>query len=283
MSSTGAKSALPIRADAVVLDNVCESGVNYRIALDVPGWPGAAAGQFLMLSAGAQTEVLRTDPLLPRPMAVYRGHEAAPKGAAARVEVLYKATGRGTRLIAQARPGEVLRVVGPLGEGFPDVGAGERAILVGGGTGVASLYEVAARAAAANADVQLVLGARTIDDLMGRSDFSSLGVELTIATEDGSAGIKGLVTDALGPLLADADAARRSVLYVCGPTPMMRACASLAEQAGARCLVSLENNMACGFGVCLGCAVPLREGGFALVCTRGPVLDADAVAWEGLP
>jgi dihydroorotate dehydrogenase electron transfer subunit len=283
LSSTADPSALPIRADAVVLGNVCEAGVNYRIALDVPGWPGAAPGQFLMLSPGAQTEVLRTDPLLPRPMAVYRGHESAPEGAGTRVEVLYKATGRGTRLIAQARPGECLRVVGPLGEGFTPIAGGDRAILVGGGTGVASLYELAVRGVAAGGEVELVLGARTIADLMGRADFEALGAGLEITTEDGSHGHRGLVTDALAPMLTGGADLSRTTLYVCGPTPMMRACAELAAKAGVRCLVSLENNMACGFGVCLGCAVPLSEGGFALVCKRGPVLEAGEVAWEGLP
>jgi dihydroorotate dehydrogenase electron transfer subunit len=283
LSSTGAESALPIRADAVVLENVCESGVNYRIVLEVCGWPGAAPGQFVMLSPGAQTGVSRSDPLLPRPMAVYRGHAPASETHGARVEVLYKATGRGTRLIAEARPGERLRVVGPLGEGFPPIHAGRRAILIGGGTGLASLYELAVRGVAAGAEVQLVLGARSIDELMGRADFEALGAGLEITTEDGSHGLHGRVTDALSPMLERAIDDRRTTLYVCGPTPMMRACAALAKTAGVRCLVSLENTMACGFGVCLGCAVPLAEGGFALLCQRGPVLDADAVAWEGLP
>jgi len=202
LSSTAHPSVLPIRADAVVLDNVCEAGVNFRIALDVPEWPGANPGQFLMLSAGVQTEVLRTDPLLPRPMAVYRGHAPAPEGAGPRVEVLYKATGRGTQLISQARPGERLRVVGPLGEGFAPIGSGDRAILIGGGTGVASLYELAVRGVAAGGEVELVLGARTIADMMGRADFEALGAGLEITTEDGSHGLRGRVTDALAPILA---------------------------------------------------------------------------------
>ena len=80
--------------------------------------------------------------------------------------------------------------------------------------------------------------------------------------------------------LDEGDAAR---LYVCGPTPMMRRCAEIAAERGAPCVVSLENNMACGFGVCLGCAAPLAGGGFALVCRDGPMFDAGAIAWEGLP
>ena len=266
----------PIRAEGVVLENHDQGGGNFRITLEVPGWPGAEPGQFLMLSAGALSDVLRTDPLLPRPMAVFCG-----AGEGDRVEVLYKVHGRGTALMGEARPGERLRVVGPLGHGFPTPEGGERAILVGGGTGVASLYELARRAG--GTELHLILGARTIGDLMGRSEFEALGAPLQITTEDGSRGLKGRVTDALGPLLEQPSDASRTRVYVCGPTPMMRACAALCERAAADCLVSLENNMACGFGVCLGCAAPLSEGGFDLVCRAGPVFPAESIAWEGLP
>ncbi len=269
----------PIRAEAVVVENVDLGGGNLRLILDVPGWPGAEPGQFLMLSAGALSEVARTDPLLPRPMAVYRG--ASPGD---RVEVLYKIHGRGTRLMAEAGPGARMRVVGPLGCGFPIPVAGERAILVGGGTGVASLYELARLAGeVGEVEVQLILGARSIGDLMGRTDFEGLGQPLEVTTEDGSHGRRGRVTDALAPLLGAEHATSSSRVYACGPTPMMRACATLCAEAGVACFVSLENNMACGFGVCLGCAAPLEEGGFALVCRAGPVFEAGDVAWADLP
>jgi dihydroorotate dehydrogenase electron transfer subunit len=115
---------------------------------------------------------------------------------------------------------------------------------------------------------------------MGRDDFAGLGVSLLVATEDGSDGRRGLVTDRLSELLAEGDAA---TVFACGPTPMMRRCAELAAERSVACLVSLENNMACGFGVCLGCAAPLSQGGFALVCRDGPIFDATTVRWEGLP
>lgn len=282
MTSAGRESSLPIRVDAEVLENRAEGRNSHRLVLRVPNWPGAEPGQFLMLSAGARTSVERSDPLLPRPMAVYRGHAAAAGDAGARVEVLLQIVGRGTRLIAETLPGQHLRVVGPLGRPFPPIEPGMAAILVGGGTGVASLYALAARAAG-RARVSLILGARTVADLMGHDDFAKLDVELEITTEDGSRGRHGLVTDALAPLLEAVTDPARTTLYSCGPTPMMRACAELAKPRGVRCLVSLENNMACGFGVCLGCAVPKREGGFALVCSSGPVFEAGEVRWEELP
>ncbi len=141
-----AQVALPLRVDAEVRENRAEGGSNFRLRLAVAGWPGADPGRFVMLSPGARGAAPRFDPLLPRPMAVYRtlGAAAPPE-----IEVLYKVTGRGTRLLAETHAGDRVRVVGPLGVPFAMPVAGRRALLVGGGTGIASLYELAARAAAA--------------------------------------------------------------------------------------------------------------------------------------
>ena len=272
-----APAALPLRIDAAVLENRSEGGTNYRLRLAVAGWPGAEPGHFVMLSPGARGAALRFDPLLPRPMAVYRTLTGA---ASPEIEVLYKATGRGTQLLAEARVGDLVRVVGPLGVPFALPEAGRPALLVGGGTGIASLYELAARAAALG-PVVVMLGARNAADLMGCDDFAALGVELRIATEDGSRGHRGRVTELLeAALVGDR---RDESIYACGPTPMMRRAAEIATARGRCCQVSLENHMACGFGVCLGCAVPRADGTIALVCRDGPVFDADQVAWAGVP
>lgn len=295
----------PTRSRAQVLAQLPE-GNGRRLTLAVPGWQGSLPGQFLMLAAGAEGGAIRRDPLLPRPMAVYRelGNLAAGElqdeaGSPARViEVLYRVVGRGTALIADLREGERVPLVGPLGRGFLQVDpamasapgaplserAGDRtqppALLVGGGTGIASLYEWARVLAERGRRVVVMLGARTAGDLLGWSDFAALGVELVGTTEDGSVGTPGLVT---GPLEARLREASGATVYAVGPTPMMRACASLAETYAAACFVSLENPMACGFGVCLGCAAPRRAGGFALVCRSGPVFDAREIDWAGLP
>jgi dihydroorotate dehydrogenase electron transfer subunit len=265
-------TALPERLDAEILENLVENGPNRRLRLAVgDAWPASEPGQFVMLSPGSLPAAPRFDPLLPRPMAVFRREGGA-------LDVLYKVTGRGTALLAAARPGERIRVVGPLGHGFPLPEPGERAVLVGGGTGIASLYDLAARASA-RGPVTALLGAQTADALMAVDAFGALGVELGIATEDGSRGHRGRVTELLGPALAG-----RARVYACGPTPMMRAAAEQAERAGRPCLVSLENRMACGFGVCLGCAVPRRGGGgFGLVCKEGPVFPSAGLALEALP
>lgn len=277
--------APPIRARARVLANEPDrNGCKLRLA--VPGWPGAIPGQFVMVGAGAEASVPRHDPLLPRPMAVYR--DLGPvEGRAAderAVELLYRVVGRGTTLLSEVEPGDTVSIVGPLGKGFPVTAGEEPALLAGGGTGIASLYELARALVAVGRPVLVMLGARSEADLIGRDDFAALaseGVELVCTTEDGSAGILGRVTAPLRERLEAAGGA--ATVFAVGPTPMMRACGELAASHNTACLVSLENPMACGFGVCLGCAAPRREGGFSLVCKAGPVFDAREIAWEGLP
>ena len=231
-----------------------------RIVLEVPDWPGHRPGQFVMLGLG--NDARNRDPLLGRPMAVYRGD-------AQNLEFRFKVVGRGTRILSGLSAGATIGIVGPLGNGFPDPLSGS--VLVGGGTGIASLLQLAA---AVPDGARVLLGGRSRDQVLGLADFQALGVDLQVATEDGSEGHRGLVTDLL-------EAAQDQTIYACGPTAMMRVAAEIAHKAGARCLVSLETPMGCGFGVCLGCAVETAAG-FRYVCTHGPVFDARAIDWETL-
>lgn len=300
------KTPAAVRADAEIVENRALGGANRLLVLRVPDWPGARPGQFLMLSPGPIASVRRDDPLLPRPMAVFRerrdplrkpdalgtpdlgkpdpgrepeGMRARERGGGVLVEVLYKVEGRGTTLLAAGRAGELVRVVGPLGRPFSLPEAGSRIVIVGGGTGIASLHGLAA-VAAETSRVTVILGARRERDLMARAEFEGLALELAITTEDGSVGEKGVATAPLERALALGDVVR---VYSCGPTPMMRRCAEIAALHGVACVVSLENTMACGYGVCLGCAAPRVEGGYALVCRDGPVFDAREIRWDGLP
>ena len=279
MSSASPRRRAPIRGVGRVRSLSDEGGVNRRLVLALPRWPGSEPGQFVMLSPGERGAAPRSDPLLPRPMAVYRTH-AADGDADPALEILFKVHGRGTALLADVETGADVTVVGPLGTPFPDPPPGARAVIAAGGTGIASVYELAARLHARGVRTAVLLGSRSARDLMGESDFAASGVPLAIATEDGSRGARGLVTDLLDDALAGA---QPTAVYACGPTRMMAAVARVAEQRGITCWASLENPMACGFGVCLGCAAPLRSGGFALVCRDGPVLPAHDVAWESLP
>jgi dihydroorotate dehydrogenase electron transfer subunit len=164
-------------------------------------------------------------------MAVYR---ADTSGGSSDVEILYKTVGRGTALLAEALPGQRVTIVGPLGKAFPLPRSGEHVTIVAGGTGIASVYELAARLAGTH-PVEVLFGARTASDLMAVEDFEALKIPLRVATEDGSAGVRGVVTDLLesaidGPMVGgDLPGSGRRV-YVCGPTAMMRRCAEIASQ-----------------------------------------------------
>jgi dihydroorotate dehydrogenase electron transfer subunit len=226
------------------------------LVLRAPGWPAHAPGQFAMLRVCGPGH---SDPLLPRPMAVFRAQ-------ADRVEFRYKVVGRGTARMAALHPGDAVELLGPLGRGFP-LRDGP-ALLVGGGTGIASLYELAR---ALPGPVTVVLGARTAGDLLALEDFRELSAQLRIATEDGSLGTRGRVTDAL-------ELAPGTTVYACGPDAMMHAVAQRAAAAGLPCLVSLESPMACGFKICLGCAIR-TPAGIRYVCHDGPVFDADELGW----
>ncbi len=266
----------PVRAVAEVLANDAEGESSRRMQLRVPDFPGFAPGQFAMLSAGPLMTAPRTDPLLPRPMAIYRAIDA-PGGPA--IEILYKITGRGTSLLAEARPGQKISIVGPLGRAFPHPEPAERVLIVAGGTGIASVFDLAAQLRSSHG-LSVLLGSRTAGDLMAVEDFESLGIPLQIATDDGTRGARGQVTDLLSAALESAESTR---VFTCGPTQMMHRCAQICAAADVPCIAALENHMACGFGVCLGCAAPLVRGGYALVCRDGPAFDAALIDWERLP
>jgi dihydroorotate dehydrogenase electron transfer subunit len=228
------------------------------LRLRAPGWSAHEPGQFAMLRL--ESGPGHSDPLLPRPMAVFRAGLDW-------VEFRFKVVGRGTARLARLRRGDAIDLLGPLGRGFP-VALGP-ALLVGGGTGIASLYELAARI---GKDATVLLGARTASELLAVDAFAALPVDLRLATEDGSSGARARVTDLL---VAPGPGGR---VYACGPEPMMRAVARFAAEANAPCFVSLESPMACGFRVCLGCAVPALDG-FRYVCHDGPVFAASELGW----
>jgi dihydroorotate dehydrogenase electron transfer subunit len=230
------------------------------LAFEVAGWPPHAPGQFVMLALDPTG--LTLDPLLPRPMAIFRRDGDV-------VEVRYRVVGRGTALLARREPGDTIGVLGPLGRGFPLTSG--PATLIGGGTGIASLYELAAAIPGA----RVLLGGRSQVDVMALDAFRGLDVDLRITTEDGSLGHRGRVTELLDPRSDE-------TLYACGPHGMLHAVHDVAQKAGVPCWVSLESPMACAVGICLGCAVATREG-FRYVCTHGPVFDAASLRWELLP
>lgn len=234
----------------------------------------AKPGQFVMLRGE-----WGRDPLLPRAFSILRTN---PDGSA---DVLVKAVGRGTRLLEGVTTGAKLSVLGPLGSAFePAENSGDW--LVAGGVGLAPLLWYAERYKAKQH--HLLYGARSAGDLVLLDEIRAAGCVVTLTTEDGSAPAgwsvhKGRVTDALAMLLPKRSAPGTRIL-TCGPNPMMRAVVELARAHVAgradphalQCLVSVEGEMACGIGACLGCAVPLTDGTkpFGYACTDGPVFDS---------
>lgn len=189
--------------------------------------------------------------------------------------ILVKKVGPGTHFLANAQSGDRMSVLFPLGRGFQIPDEDSQTLLVGGGVGVAPLLMLAAELFKNNHKPDILLGGRSESDLLKRDSFGKYGIVHT-TTEDGSHGVKGFVTNhsALG-----LDIRNYSKIYCCGPEPMMKAVASLARINGIACEVSLENTMACGYGVCLCCVTETTEGN-KCVCTEGPVFDINRLKWQ---
>jgi NAD(P)H-flavin reductase len=222
------------------------------------GGPRPQAGQFYMLSTATRWGGGDGErPFLPRAFSVLR----APAGTD-ELQFLIEDVGPGTKRLAELRDGDQLLLVGPLGQGFAPPVDGRRPVLIGGGVGIAPL-----------AIWQDQLGAEEPTVLLGFRDRAHVaGAALlsgaTVATDDGSQGHPGLITDLLRAHLSD-----HITIYACGPPPMLEAVRALSQEHEVPAQLALESGMACGFGACFGCVVPTRSG-YIRLCLEGPVLDA---------
>jgi len=222
----------------------------------------AVPGQFIEVRTGSGT-----DPFLRRPFSV-AGADRAEGSIVLYVDVV----GPGTGLLCSMRRGECVNVMGPLGSGFDtNLGGGGPCVLVGGGTGAAPLFFLAKRLTeTARRKVTFMAGAKNADSLNAVESMCG-GVTVMTATDDGSAGYHGFVSELLDENI---DVVEPSAIYACGPAEMMRAVSRIAARRNIPCQVSLEERMACGLGVCLGCAVRLKDGRMVRSCVDGPVFDA---------
>ena len=232
---------------------------------------GARAARFVML--GFQG---RTDPLLPRPFSISDVVPAADGTVV--TEILYKPAGRATGLMTTLRPGDQVHLLGLLGNGFPDPTPGHRPVLLAGGIGNAPFaYHVRELLAGPfkgrSSDVHLFLAGRNKDEIYIQDFVRRSGVTIVEATDDGSVGRRGFVTDALAACLGDLGTIEA---FACGPTPMLSAVKRLAAAHGFRAHLSVEELMACGYGVCNACVVPKADGsgGYRKACQEGPVFEA---------
>jgi dihydroorotate dehydrogenase electron transfer subunit len=285
-----------------VVENRPLTGGHFVLSLDCPRQAQATRpGQFAMVRL-----LGRSDVLLRRPMSIYdvtprsarRGKRGAREKAAGHrralqhqtqeiVQLLYKIVGRGTRLMAGLKSGDQVGLLAPLGHGFleeeylPRAQAADEVLHVAGGIGIAALLLPARDLARAGVRQRLFFGGRTKDDLVGLEKFQPLVSQAILATENGSRGYRGFVTQPLADFL-ERSRKKKFLMMVCGPWAMLEAAVALGRQYGHPCLVSMENRMGCGLGVCLGCSIRVDgegHGAYQRVCTEGPVFWAEKVVW----
>jgi len=242
---------------------------HYRMVLHAPAIAKESrAGQFCMMQVQEGYY-----PFLRRPMCFERIFPDS-------VSILYKVEGEGTRLMARLTPGQTMNLQGPLGQPFPLDSQYERHVIVSGGIGVAPFPALAeAIKAELGKTPEVILAARTEEMLLCEQEFAEMGCKVHLATDDGSAGVKAFASQVLEDLAPTGN----TVVYCCGPMPMMRATHEVCGRLGLKCLASLEAEMACGDGVCLGCVVEanveIEAERMVRVCYDGPVFDSTTIKW----
>ncbi len=254
------------KEQAKVLSQACIATDIYSLWLSVSFANEVKAGQFVTLYLNDRSR------LLPRPISICEAD--AQQGA---IRLVYRTVGAGTKEISGLQAGDEIQVMGPLGNGFPlEVCSGKRVLLVGGGIGIPPMYQTAKNLIRAGVDVRFVAGYRSSETYLLEDMQKTAPV--TVATDDGSLGVHGTVTDAIL-----AESLQADIIFACGPKPMLRSLKEYAEAHNTELWVSMEERMACGIGACLGCVCKTtREDGHshvknARVCKDGPVFPAGEV------
>jgi NAD(P)H-flavin reductase len=254
-------SEAPFSRRLLTVTGMQELGAYRVLKVADPDTPEPDPGQFAMLAAAEDWGGgLDERPYLPRAFSIARreGSES---------HYLLEDVGPGTRRLCELREGEQVLTLGPLGRGFTPPPAGRRAILAGGGAGIAPL---AILQDALGPEATVLVGFRDGERAAG----ASLLRDTRVATDDGSAGHHGPLTDLL---VAELERDAHALVYACGPAPMLEAVRAMCAVRSVPAQLALEAPMACGFGACFGCAVPSRGGGYLRVCVDGPVIEADAL------
>ncbi len=260
----------PIIVPAARVVSAGRFGAYRELTIEAPEiTEGARPGQFLNICVqpgGAR--------ILRRPFSIARADRAAGT-----VMVVFDPVGIGTQWLGARTKGDALDVVGPLGHGFNVTAEPGVDLVVGGGYGTAALSFLAAELDARGGEVPAIVGARSRTRAYEDSVLDESCASIAIVTDDGSAGVQGVVTDPMPEMI------RRfspRAVFACGPMPMLRAVAGVAAEAGVPSQLAVEEFMACGIGVCWTCVLPVRANGtlkHARSCTDGPVFEGEAVAW----
>jgi dihydroorotate dehydrogenase electron transfer subunit len=231
--------------------------------LDCSQLKRAEPGQFVMVRCGEEIEHQ-----LRRPLSLHQQEGD-------RLSLLFKVVGRGTRWLSERRAGEEIDLLGPLGIGYEIYPDSKKLLLAAGGIGIAPLVFLANDAIRKGKEVTLLLGAPTARQLYP-TKLLPAGARLITATEDGSTGRKGMITDILSDFISGTDQ-----LFACGPLPMYKTMARMPGLKDKPVQVSLEMRMGCGLGICYGCTVKTRNG-LRQACKHGPIFDLDEILWEKL-
>ncbi|MBI5701220.1 dihydroorotate dehydrogenase electron transfer subunit [Candidatus Saganbacteria bacterium] len=271
-----------IQEDAIILDHKQVAPLFFKLTLQSKYISShAVPGQFVEVKVSEET-----NPLLRRPFSIHRIDPAKQI-----IDILYEIKGIGTKALKELKIGQVLNILGPLGNGFTINKEKKIAILGGGGMGVAPLLALAdaLRAVPAGRQVSypalrtiVFIGARNAELVTCENDFKKLDAEVFITTDDGSSGRKGFVSDSLLDILAKeltASSLHQTAIYSCGPFPMLRSIAQIAHEKQIDCQVSMEAFMACGIGVCYGCAIETQNG-YKMVCKDGPIFNTKDIKWN---
>ena len=258
---------------APVLRNECIGPGQYLIRFRSPVIARSVnSGQFINIKVSDGNT-----PLLRRPFSVY---DTDGKDW---IEVVYGVIGEGTKLLSSKKEGEILSLIGPLGNTFQISSNLENTniILIGGGLGIPPIHFFAKTLQKNEITFQVFLGAKTGGEVISKIKFSTMTDKLWISTDDGSSGIKGTVLDVLENRWKTDNCFKNSktIIYSCGPEPMLKALSLWANHNNIQIHVSMESMMGCGFGVCLGCAVKTVHGN-KFVCCDGPVFDGSEILWE---
>ena len=266
-----------------ITENTALTPTTYRMRLEGDTGAVTAPGQFIDIRLDGH--------FLRRPISVndvtYPSSEGADDGV---VTVIYKVLGAGTEEMTRFESGKKLDVLTGLGNGYDLSDAGAHPVLIGGGVGIPPLYLAARRLTDQGADVTVILGFNTSEEMYYVSEFEELGCRTIVATADGSAGIQGFVTDAFRELACECEASclaegadteyrQFTHFYTCGPEPMLRAVfREVYKDAGISGQMSFEERMGCGFGACMGCSIR-TAGGYKRICKDGPVLRTEEILW----
>ena len=236
-----------------VLSNVALTDSVYKMVLEGDTSALTAPGQFVNLTVEGL--------YLRRPISVFDWDDTT-------ISIIYKVVGEGTEKMSKWEAGYKCDVLTGLGNGFDMSKSGDEPVLIGGGVGIPPMFGLAKRLIADGKKVKVILGFNKESEIFCKEDFEAIGAETYVTTVDGSVGIKGFVTDALGDM-------NYTYFYTCGPMPMFKAIENTAVGSGQ---YSFEERMGCGFGACMGCSCKTKYGN-KRICKDGPVLEREEIVW----